>query len=61
MNLAQPQKARRVRAQPRLAEVVRVEHLTRQMVRVVLAGEELQGFTTRGPAPAGQSMRGLAR
>ena len=63
MNLPQPQKVRRVRAKPRLAEVVRVEPLTRHMVRVVLAGEELQGFTTRGPAehlkvnfpPAGES------
>jgi NADPH-dependent ferric siderophore reductase len=50
MNLPQLQKVRRVRAKPRLAEVVRVEPLTRHMVRVVLAGEELQGFTTRGPA-----------
>ena len=50
MNLPQPQKARRVRQKPRLTEVVRVEPLTPHMVRVVLAGEELEGFTTRGPA-----------
>jgi hypothetical protein len=28
MNLPEPQKVRRVRPKPRLAEVVRVEHLT---------------------------------
>ena len=50
MNLPQPQKARRVRQKPRLTEVVRVEPLTPHMVRVVLAGEELEGFTSRGPA-----------
>ena len=50
MNLPQPQKARRVRQKPRLTEVVRVEPLTPHMVRVVLAGEELEDFTTRGPA-----------
>jgi len=50
MDQPQPQKARRVRAKPRLAEVVRVEPLTPHMVRVVLSGDELQGFTTRGPA-----------
>jgi len=50
MNLPQPQKARRVRQKPRLTEVVRVEPLTPHMVRVVLTGEELEGFTTRGPA-----------
>ena len=50
MDLPQPQRARRVRAKPRLAEVVRVEPLTPHMVRVVLSGDELQGFTTRGPA-----------
>ena len=50
MNLPQPQKARRVRQKPRLTEVVRVEPLTPHMMRVVLAGEELEGFTTRGPA-----------
>ena len=50
MNPTGPQKVRRVRARPRLAEVVRVERLTPHMVRVVLAGEELEGFTTRGPA-----------
>ena len=50
MNLPQSQKVRRVRPRPRLAEVVRVEHLTPHMVRVVFAGEELEGFTTRGPA-----------
>jgi len=50
MNLPQPQNARRVRQKPRLTEVVRVEPLTPHMVRVVLAGEELEDFTTRGPA-----------
>ena len=50
MDLHQPRKTRRVRAKPRLAEVVRVEPLTPHMVRVVLSGDELQGFTTRGPA-----------
>lgn len=50
MNLSQSQKPRRVRAKPRLAEVVQVKHLTPHMVRVVFAGEELEGFTTRGPA-----------
>ena len=50
MNLPEPQKVRRVRQKPRLAEVVRVERLTPHMLRVVLAGEELDGFTTRGPA-----------
>ncbi|HET9550603.1 MAG TPA: siderophore-interacting protein, partial [Candidatus Binatia bacterium] len=50
MNLPEPQKVRRVRPKPRLAEVVRVEHLTPHMVRVVFAGQELEGFTTRGPA-----------
>jgi NADPH-dependent ferric siderophore reductase len=50
MNLSQAQKPRRVRAKPRLAEVVRVDRLTPRMVRVVLGGEELEGFTTRGPA-----------
>ena len=63
MNLSQSEKVRRIRPKPRLAEVVRVEHLTPHMVRVVFAGEELEGFTTRGPAehlkvnfpPAGES------
>jgi NADPH-dependent ferric siderophore reductase len=50
MNPPQPQKVRRVRAKPRLAEVVRVDRLTPHMLRVVFAGEELEGFTTRGPA-----------
>jgi NADPH-dependent ferric siderophore reductase len=50
MNLPQSQTVRRVRAKPRLAEVVRVERLTPHMVRVILTGEELEGFTTRGPA-----------
>lgn len=50
MDQIQSQKPRRVRAKPRLAEVVRVESLTPHMVRVVLSGEELEGFTTRGPA-----------
>ena len=50
MNLSQTQKPRRVRAKPRLAEVVRADRLTPRMVRVVLGGEELEGFTTRGPA-----------
>jgi NADPH-dependent ferric siderophore reductase len=63
MNLPEPQKVRRIRQKPRLAEVIRVERLTPQMVRVVLGGQELEGFTTRGPAehlkvnfpPPGQS------
>jgi NADPH-dependent ferric siderophore reductase len=51
MSLPQSQqKVRRVRQKPRLAEVVRVERLSPHMVRVVFAGEELVGFTTRGPA-----------
>lgn len=50
MNLPEPKKVRRVRPRPRLAEVVRVERLTPHMVRVVFAGEELERFTTRGPA-----------
>ena len=50
MHLSQTQKVRRVRPRPRLAEVVLVERLTPHMVRVVFAGEELEGFTTRGPA-----------
>ena len=50
MNLPQTQKPRRVRAKPRLAEVVRIERLTPRMVRVVLGGKELEGFTTKGPA-----------
>src|SRR5215470_16231282 len=50
MNPIQSQKPRRVRAKPRLAEVVRVESLTPHMVRIVFAGKELEGFTTRGPA-----------
>ena len=63
MELPQTQKTRRVRPRPRLAEVVRVEQLTPHMVRVVLGGEELEGFASRGPAehlkvnfpPAGES------
>lgn len=50
MNQPEPQKPRRVRQKPRLAEVIRVEHLTPHMVRVVLGGQELDGFATRGPA-----------
>jgi NADPH-dependent ferric siderophore reductase len=50
MDQLESQKPRRVRVKPRLAEVVRVESLTPHMVRIVLAGEELEGFTTRGPA-----------
>lgn len=50
MNQLEPQKVRRVRQRPRLVEVVRVERLTPRMTRVVLAGEELEGFATRGPA-----------
>jgi len=63
MEPAQPQKAHRVRPRPRLAQVDRVERLSPHMVRVVLTGEELDGFATRGPAehlkvsfpPAGES------
>ena len=50
MNPPQSQKVRRVRAKPRLAEVIRVDRLTPHMLRVVFAGKELEGFTTRGPA-----------
>lgn len=48
--LPQTHAARRARPRPRLAEVVRVERLTPHMVRTVLTGDELVGFTTRGPA-----------
>jgi NADPH-dependent ferric siderophore reductase len=50
MDQIQFQKPRRVRAKPRLVEVVRVKRLTPLMVRVIFSGEELEGFTTRGPA-----------
>ena len=50
MNQLESQKPRRVRAKPRLVEVVRVDRLTPRMARIVFAGEELEGFTTRGPA-----------
>jgi NADPH-dependent ferric siderophore reductase len=50
MNQLESQKPRRVRAKPRLVEVVRVKRLTPLMVRVVLSGEELEGFATKGPA-----------
>jgi NADPH-dependent ferric siderophore reductase len=50
MEQIQSQKPRRVRAKPRLAEVVRLERLTPHMVRIVFAGKELEGFTTKGPA-----------
>jgi NADPH-dependent ferric siderophore reductase len=50
MEQIQSQKPRRVRAKPRLVEVVRVTRLTPHMVRVVLGGEELEGFETKGPA-----------
>jgi NADPH-dependent ferric siderophore reductase len=50
MNQPEPQKVRRVRQRPRLVEVVHVERLTPRMSRVVFAGEELDGFATRGPA-----------
>jgi NADPH-dependent ferric siderophore reductase len=50
MEQSQSQKPRRVRAKPRLVEVVRVERLTPLMVRVIFSGEELEGFTSRGPA-----------
>jgi NADPH-dependent ferric siderophore reductase len=63
MDPTQPQKVRRVRQRPRLAQVARVERLSPHMVRVVLTGAELEGFTSRGPAehlkvnfpPPGQS------
>ncbi len=63
MNVAQPKKPRRVRPKPRRAEVVRVKRLTPHMIRVVLAGDELEGMTSQGPAehlkvflpPAGES------
>jgi NADPH-dependent ferric siderophore reductase len=50
MNFPEPRKVRRVRPKPRLAEVICVERLTPHMVRVVLGGQELDGFTTGGPA-----------
>ena len=50
MNQPEPQKVRRVRQRPRIVEVVHVERLTPHMTRVVFAGEELEGFATRGPA-----------
>jgi NADPH-dependent ferric siderophore reductase len=63
MDPTQPQKVRRVRQRPRLAQVARVKRLSPHMVRVVLTGAELEGFTSRGPAehlkvnfpPPGQS------
>jgi NADPH-dependent ferric siderophore reductase len=63
MSVPEPLKPRRVRQKPRLVEVSRVERLTPHMTRVVLVGEELEGFATRGPAehmklnfpPAGES------
>ncbi len=50
MTVPQPRKPRRVRPRPRQAEVVRVNRLTPHLTRVVLAGEELGGLATRGPA-----------
>jgi NADPH-dependent ferric siderophore reductase len=50
MEHTESQKPRRVRAKPRLVEVVQVKRLTPRMVRVVLGGEELEGFVTKGPA-----------
>jgi NADPH-dependent ferric siderophore reductase len=50
MDPTQPQKVRRVRQRPRLAQVARVVRLSPHMVRVVVTGEELEGFTTHGPA-----------
>jgi NADPH-dependent ferric siderophore reductase len=50
MNQLEPQRARRVRPKPRSVEVIHVERLTPRMTRVVLAGQELEGFATRGPA-----------
>ena len=50
MEQSQSQKPRRVRAKPRLVEVVRVKRLTPLMVRVIFGGEELKGFITNGPA-----------
>jgi NADPH-dependent ferric siderophore reductase len=50
MNQPETQKVRRIRQRPRLVDVVRVERLTPHMTRVVFAGEELEGFATRGPA-----------
>jgi NADPH-dependent ferric siderophore reductase len=46
----QGQAMRRGRPKPRLAEVVSVEQLTPHMVRVLLTGEELAGFESKGPA-----------
>ena len=50
MTIPEPAKVRRVRQKPRLAKVVRIQRLTPHMTRVFLAGLELEGFTTRGPA-----------
>jgi NADPH-dependent ferric siderophore reductase len=50
MNQIESQKPRRIRAKPRLVEVVRVKRLTPLMVRVVFSGKELEGFVTKGPA-----------
>jgi NADPH-dependent ferric siderophore reductase len=50
MTAEQPQAARRVRPKPRLASIRRVERLTPGCVRIILAGEELEGYTSRGPA-----------
>jgi NADPH-dependent ferric siderophore reductase len=50
MTLSQTQPARRVRPRPLLAEVTSVESLSPHMVRVVLTGDELEGFVSRGPA-----------
>ncbi len=50
MNAPEPQKPRRIRQKPRLAEVKDVQYLTPHMLRVVLGGEELNGFASRGPA-----------
>lgn len=50
MNQPEHQRARRVRPKPRSVEVARVERLTPRMTRVVLAGQALEGFSSRGPA-----------
>jgi NADPH-dependent ferric siderophore reductase len=50
MNQQEPQAPRRVRPKPRMAQVNRIERLTPHVVGVTFTGDELDGFTTRGPA-----------
>jgi NADPH-dependent ferric siderophore reductase len=50
MTADQPQAPRRVRPRPRLASVSRIERLTRACIRVTVAGDEMEGYASRGPA-----------